>query len=179
MSVLRRVARNLDSRGILTLYKAQIRPCMEYGALTWMSAATTHTRRLDAVQRRALRLLGDGEETPESITSLEHRRDVAALTVCHKTQVLHTPHLHQLRLPPHRAQRVTRQVPVCNLSVMVPLSHSSQHLRTYKARTARLWNAFTAAVPGVEGMHTQQAKEAANTWRASLPTQFLPYMNYT
>ena len=49
---LRRVAGSLDSRGILTLYKAQIRPCMEYGALAWMSGAATHTRRLDAMQRR-------------------------------------------------------------------------------------------------------------------------------
>ena len=39
VSALRRVAGNLDSRGgILILYKAQIRPCMEYGALTWMSS---------------------------------------------------------------------------------------------------------------------------------------------
>ena len=171
------VAGNLDSQGILTLYKAQIRPCMEYGVLSWMSAAPTHTRRLDAVQRRALRLLGDGEEIPNSITSLEHRRDVAALTVCHKTQVLHTPLLHQLGLAQHHSQRVTRQVPACNLSVLIPSSRSSQHLRTYKARTARLWNAFTAAMPGVEGMTTQQAREAANTWRASMPTPFLPYMN--
>ncbi|XP_050714148.1 uncharacterized protein LOC126997138 [Eriocheir sinensis] len=58
VSALRRVAGSLDPRGILTLYKAQIRPCMEYGALSWMSSAVTHTRRLDAVQRRVLRLLG-------------------------------------------------------------------------------------------------------------------------
>ena len=95
MSTLRRVAGSLDSRGVLTLYNAQIRPCMEYGALAWMSGAATHNRRLDAVQRRALRLLGEEAEIPASMTSLEHRRDVSALTVCHKTQVLRTPHLTQ------------------------------------------------------------------------------------
>uniref|UniRef100_A0A0P4VX79 Uncharacterized protein n=1 Tax=Scylla olivacea TaxID=85551 RepID=A0A0P4VX79_SCYOL len=58
VSALRRMSGNLDSRGILTLYKAQIRPCMEYSALSWMSSAPTHLQRLDAVQRRALRLVG-------------------------------------------------------------------------------------------------------------------------
>ena len=54
---------------------------MKYGALAWMSGAATHTRRLDTVQRRALRLLEEEAEIPASMTSLEHRRDVSALTV--------------------------------------------------------------------------------------------------
>ena len=131
VTALRQVAGSLDSRGILTLYKAQIRPCMEYGALAWMSGAATHIRRLDAVQRRALRLLGDETEIPASMTSLEHRRDVSALTVCHKTQVVHSPHLTQLRLPLQPALRTTRQALAGNQRVTVPLSHTTQHLRTY------------------------------------------------
>ncbi|XP_063879419.1 uncharacterized protein LOC135110721 [Scylla paramamosain] len=57
VSALHRMSGNLDSRGILTLYNAQIRACMEYSALSWMSSAPTHLQRLDALQRRALRLL--------------------------------------------------------------------------------------------------------------------------
>ena len=72
VSAFRRVAGSLDSRGILILYKAHIRPCMEYGALAWMSRAAIHTRRLDAVQRRALLLLGGEAEIPGNMTSLEH-----------------------------------------------------------------------------------------------------------
>ena len=174
VSALRRVAGSLDSRGILTLYKAQIRPCMEYGALAWMSGAATHTRRLDAVQRRALRLLGEEAEIPASMTSLEHRRDVSALTVCHKTQVLSTPHLTQLCLPLHPAHRTTRQAQAGHHRVIVPLSHSSQHQRTYKARVARLWNGFTRATPDVSRMSTHQAKRAANTWRGTLPSPLVP-----
>ena len=175
VSALRRVAGSLDSRGILTLYKAQIRPCMEYGALAWMSGAATHTRRLDAVQRRALRLLGEEAEIPASMTSLEHRRDVSALAVCHKAQVLRTPHLTQLCLPLQPALRTTRQALAGNQRVVVPLSHTSQHKRTYKARTARLWNGFTGATPDVTHMSIHQAKLAANTWRGTLPTSFLPH----
>ncbi|XP_050691049.1 uncharacterized protein LOC126982766 [Eriocheir sinensis] len=173
VSALRRVAGSLDPRGILTLYKAQIRHCMEDGALSWMSSAATRTRRLDAVQRRALRLLGDEVEIPASMTSLEHRRDVAALAVCHKTQVLHTPHLSWLCLTPHLAQRATRQAAAGSQRVTVPHSHTSQHQRTYKARAARLWNGFTEATPDLERVSTHQAKVAANIWRGTLPTPFL------
>ena len=54
VSALRRMSDTLDPRDILTLNKTQISPCMEYGALTWMSSATTHTQRLDAVQKDEL-----------------------------------------------------------------------------------------------------------------------------
>ncbi|XP_063876074.1 uncharacterized protein LOC135109024 isoform X3 [Scylla paramamosain] len=170
VSALRRVTGSLDSRGILTLYKAQIRPCMKCGALTCMSSAPTHTRRLDAVQRRALRLLGCDEELAARITSLEHRRDVSALVVCHKTQVQHTPHFTHLCLPPHPGQRMTRQAGAGSQQVLVTLSRSSQHQRTFNARAARLWNHFTQATPDVTRLSTHQAKVAANVWRGARPT---------
>lgn len=52
VSALRRVANFLDKRGIMLLYKAQVRSYLEYGALTWMSSAATHLQRLDKVERR-------------------------------------------------------------------------------------------------------------------------------
>ena len=182
VSALRRMAGSLDSRGIMTLYRAQIRPCMKYGALIWTFGAAAHTRRLDAVetsetcsQRRALRLLEEEAEIPAGMMSLEDRQDVSALTVCHKTQVLHTPHLTHLYLPPQPVHRTTRQALAENQRVSVPLSHTSQHQRTYKAKTARLWNGFTEATPDVTHMSIHQAKLAANTWRGTLPIQFLPH----
>ena len=102
-----RMACNLDSHGILILYKAQIWPCMEYDGLKWMSNAATHLRRLDAMQRRALRLVdSDGHQHPTHTTSLEYRRDVSVLAVFHKIQVQEVPHLSWLRLlhPPPRGE---------------------------------------------------------------------------
>nr|CAH7758546.1 unnamed protein product [Callosobruchus chinensis] len=43
----------------LTLYKAQIRPSVEYCSHIWGAAAHTTLSILDAVQRRAIRLIGD------------------------------------------------------------------------------------------------------------------------
>ncbi|KAG0717666.1 hypothetical protein GWK47_007964 [Chionoecetes opilio] len=101
VSALRRVASFLDRGGKLLLYKAQIRPYLEYAALSWMSCAASHTRRLDSIQSRALRLFdaADPPAQPEStspLDSLEHRRDVVALVVFHKAQVQGVPYLAEL-----------------------------------------------------------------------------------
>lgn len=74
---------------------------MDYNALSWMSGAATHNQRLDAVQR----LLSNEAEIPASTISQEDHRDVSALTVRHKAQALHTPHLIGLYLPPYLSQR--------------------------------------------------------------------------
>nr|CAH7726015.1 unnamed protein product [Callosobruchus chinensis] len=53
-------ARNYFSpSNLLTLYKAQIRPRVEYCSHIWGAAAPTILSILDAVQRRAIRLIGD------------------------------------------------------------------------------------------------------------------------
>nr|CAH7740278.1 unnamed protein product [Callosobruchus chinensis] len=44
---------------LLTLYKAQIRPSLAYCSHIWGAAAPTILSLLDAVQRRAIRLIGD------------------------------------------------------------------------------------------------------------------------
>ena len=91
----------LDKKGRLLLYKAQVRPYLEYAALSWMSCAATHTRKLDSIQRRALRLVDAADPPNQPLTtcldSLEHRRDVAALVVFHKAQVQEVTHLSGLR----------------------------------------------------------------------------------
>ncbi|XP_063884696.1 uncharacterized protein LOC135113371 [Scylla paramamosain] len=89
VSSLRRVANLLDRRGRLFLYKAQIRPYLEYAAISWMSCAATHISKLDGIQRRVLRLVeaaGAPAHPEVPIDTLEHRRDVAALVVFHKAQ---------------------------------------------------------------------------------------------
>ncbi|KAG0700520.1 hypothetical protein GWK47_025535 [Chionoecetes opilio] len=164
VSALRRVARFLDRGGKLLLYKAQIRPYLEYAALSWMSCAASHTRRLDSIQRRALRLVDaahppDPPDTPalfepvSPLDSLEHRRDVAALVVFHKAQGV--PHLAGLRQPPRVATRSTRTVLTSGDAVEVPRSRASQHQRTFVGRVSRMWIIFTAAVPHIQEMNTQ------------------------
>ena len=66
-------------------------------------------RILDAIQRRALRLVDtDKHQQPAYVTSLEHRRDVSALVVFQKAQVQGILHHGRLRLFPRPIQRCTR-----------------------------------------------------------------------
>ena len=170
VTALRRVAKFLDERGLQTLYKAQVRPYLEYATLTWMSSAPTHLQRLEAVERRAKRLLEGGNHPPPPLDSLEHRRDVAALVVFHKAKVQGVPHLDRLRVPPRVLDRSTRTVLSSNELVEVPRSHTSQHQRTFASRVSRLWNTFVAATPDVPALDTQGVKLEAHRWRGTLPT---------
>nr|CAH7760132.1 unnamed protein product [Callosobruchus chinensis] len=60
---------------LLTLYKAQVRPSLEYCSHIWGAAAPTTLSILDAVQRRAIRLIGDPALTCH-LQPLSHRRAV-------------------------------------------------------------------------------------------------------
>ena len=158
----------LDARGLQTLYRAQVRPFLEYAPLAWMSTPRSYLTMLDKVQRRAQQLIADAHIDEDYIgppdIPLEHRRDVATLTVMHKAQIQRVEHLHDLQLPTRRPQRTTRSVLSSDCLVDIPRSSSSLHQRTYICRAARLWNAFTASVD-VLPRNTNQVKSAAHQWR--------------
>nr|CAH7736327.1 unnamed protein product [Callosobruchus chinensis] len=65
---------------LLTLYKAQIRSSLEYCSHIWGAAAPTTLSILDAVQRRAIRLIGDPALTCH-LQPLSHWRAVGGLTL--------------------------------------------------------------------------------------------------
>nr|XP_027238532.1 uncharacterized protein LOC113829539 [Penaeus vannamei] len=160
-----RIYKTVPLKGILTLYKSQIRPHQEYASLPWSSTALTSLNRMDKIEKRALRLIQEANNSCH-IDSLEHRRDVEALTVLHKAQVQQVPHLSSLRLPPHGRERSTRTVHSSRLLVEVPRSRSSQHQRTFSVRAARLWNEVTSTTDVAE-MTTQQVKTTEHRWRSS------------
>ncbi|XP_027226609.1 uncharacterized protein [Penaeus vannamei] len=77
VTALRRISHLLNPQGILTLYKSQIRPHLEYASLAWSSTAPTNHSRLDKIEKRALRLIQEANN-PCHIDSLENRRDDAS-----------------------------------------------------------------------------------------------------
>nr|CAH7715839.1 unnamed protein product [Callosobruchus chinensis] len=54
-----RARKYFSPSNLLTLYKAQIRPSLEYCSHIWGAASPTTLSILDAVKRRAIQLLGD------------------------------------------------------------------------------------------------------------------------
>nr|CAH7763461.1 unnamed protein product [Callosobruchus chinensis] len=82
-------SQNLSARkyfspsNLLTLYKAQIRPSLEYCSHIWGAAAPTTLFILDAVQRRAIRVIGDPALTCH-LQPLSHRRAVGDLSLFYR-----------------------------------------------------------------------------------------------
>nr|CAH7739912.1 unnamed protein product [Callosobruchus chinensis] len=65
------------------LYKAQIRPSQEYCSHIWRPDVPTSLSILDAVQRRAIRLIGDPALTCP-LQPLSHRRAIGDLTLFYR-----------------------------------------------------------------------------------------------
>nr|CAH7743455.1 unnamed protein product [Callosobruchus chinensis] len=72
LGYLFRARQYFSPSNLLTLYKAQIRPSLEYCSHIWGAAAPTTFSILDAVQRRAIRLIGDPALTCH-LQPLSHR----------------------------------------------------------------------------------------------------------
>ena len=68
---------------LLTLYKAQIRPCLEYASHLWRGASKHSLATLDAIQKQAIKLIGDSALT-NSLDSLVHRRTISALSLYYR-----------------------------------------------------------------------------------------------
>nr|CAH7738069.1 unnamed protein product [Callosobruchus chinensis] len=77
---------------LLTLYKAQIRPSLKYCSIILGAAALTTLSILDAVQRRAIRLIGEPALTCR-LQPLYHWRAVGDLSLLFKRILLLRAHL--------------------------------------------------------------------------------------
>ena len=79
------------------VYKAFVRPRLEYAHLTWMGAADTYLAKLDAVQDAAVTLF-----VPDAppLDTLDHRRRVGALTYLYKLQSWECPDRLRAMVPP-------------------------------------------------------------------------------
>nr|CAH7756401.1 unnamed protein product [Callosobruchus chinensis] len=78
LGYLFRARKYFSQSNLLTLYKAQIRPSLEYCSHIWEAAAPPTLSILDAVQRRAIRLIGDPALTCH-LQPLSHWRAVGDL----------------------------------------------------------------------------------------------------
>lgn len=145
LGCIRRIAHLLDDRGVVSLYKAQVRSLMEYAHLVWSSCPPSYLSLLDRVQNRAYRLAQLRARDPgpgvSGFQSLQQRRDVAGLCVMYKVHKLHTPHLTPLRLdPPPTPVHATRGTRNRDHQLTVPFARTEYFLRSFIPRYSRLWN---------------------------------------
>nr|CAH7758625.1 unnamed protein product [Callosobruchus chinensis] len=83
LGYLFRARKYFSPSNLLTLYKAQRRPNLEYCSHIWEAAASTTLSMLDAVQKRAIRLIGDPALTCH-LQPLCRRRTVGDLSLFYR-----------------------------------------------------------------------------------------------
>nr|CAH7741096.1 unnamed protein product [Callosobruchus chinensis] len=104
------------------LYKAQIRPSLEYCSPIWGAAPATLTI-LDAVQKRAIRLIGDPALTCR-LQPLSHRRDVGDLSLFYRySNAFCSSQLTSIIPPLSEPARCTRGISSSHPRAVVLLQH--------------------------------------------------------
>nr|CAH7749148.1 unnamed protein product [Callosobruchus chinensis] len=83
LGYLFRARKYFSPSNLFTLYKAQIRPSLEYWSHIWGAASPTTLSIFDAVQRREIRLIGDPALTCH-LQPLSHRRTVGDLSLFYR-----------------------------------------------------------------------------------------------
>ncbi|CAH2012486.1 unnamed protein product [Acanthoscelides obtectus] len=136
-----RAKKYFSPHDLLTLYKAQIKPSLEYCSHIWGAAAPTTLSMLDAVQRRAVRLIDDSSLT-DSLGTLSHRRAVGDLALFYRyTNGLCSSELSSMMPPRDVPARQTRLTSASHPNrVKLRTSRTSRYDRSFVPRVSRLWN---------------------------------------
>ena len=141
-----RARRSLSPEAILHLYKATIRPCMEYCCHLWAGAPANSLSLLDKVQNRVCNLIGP--QLAAKLQPLSHRRNVASLSLFYKYfNKKCSTELSSLvpRLRPR--VRTTRQSSNAHpYTVQIPKSTKSLYASSFFPRTSNLWNLLPADI---------------------------------
>ncbi|CAG9813194.1 unnamed protein product [Phaedon cochleariae] len=136
-----------DKEQLPMIYKAQIRPVLEYCSHIWGSAPKHTLMLLDSIQRRVIRLVGDAILT-HSLTSLEHRRKVGNLSLFYrnfhgKCSSEISAIIPSLAMPVRRSRQAQSAHPfVVNLE----RCRTALYQNSFIHRTARLWNSLPEEV---------------------------------
>jgi len=142
---LRRTAIFLPPQARHIVYKAIIRPTMEFGSPCWGNSAgnTTSLSGLDSIQRKCNLLFPD-----YSLDSLQHRRNVADVSVFRNILQLQNQSAPFMKLPaPIERPCNTRQSTLINeRAVQIMTSRTEQHRHSFISRASRLWNTLPNSV---------------------------------
>nr|CAH7725420.1 unnamed protein product [Callosobruchus chinensis] len=125
----------------LTLYKTQTRPSLYYYYYIWGAAALTTLSILDAVQWRAIRLIGDPALTCHH-QPLSHHRAVGDLSLFYRnSDGFSSSELTSIIPPLSRPARYTRGTSSSHpKAVVLHTSRTERYDRTFVPRVSRAWN---------------------------------------
>nr|CAH7734573.1 unnamed protein product [Callosobruchus chinensis] len=117
-----------------------IRSSLEYCSHIWGAAAPTTLSILDAVQRRAIRFIGDPALTCH-VQPLSHRRDVGDLLLFYRySNGFCFFAMTSIIPPPYRPARCTSRTSFSHPKAVVPhTSRTKRYDRTFVPRVSRAW----------------------------------------
>lgn len=166
LGALRRLANKLDVKGRANVYKAQVRSTMEYSCLAWMNASQTTLGQLDNIQKKALKIIGEDEDTAlrkYAISQLSQRRTVAATTVLFKMHTENCPEdLKALLPPPDLLCRTTRRARPSH-ALKLPKSNTKCLGRSFLHSAVTTWNCLPCTVVGeITSKNVQAFKKRLN-----------------
>ncbi|XP_063540969.1 uncharacterized protein LOC134749894 [Cydia strobilella] len=145
LGVLNRSRQYFTPAHRLQLYKAQVRPHMEYCSHLWAGAPQYQLLPLDRIQRRATRIV-DCQRTSERLDSLALRRDVASLCIFYRVY------------NGECSEELFGLIPAASFRHRPTRKHYHPHhldgwqsstvrfSRNFLPRTAKLWNELSPAV---------------------------------
>ena len=129
---------------LLTIYKSQIRPSLEYCSHVWGGAPKSSLHLLDRVQSKAIRLINNPDLT-NSLQSLSHRRLVTDLSIFYRYFHGHWSQDIKNIIPDHPVRRVrtTRNSTYSHpFQVTLPNPRTLSHKSSFIPRTSQLWNSL-------------------------------------
>ena len=126
---------------LLTIYKSQIRPSLEYCSHVWGGAPRSSLHLLDKVQSKAIRLINNPSLT-KSLQSLSHHRLVAYLSIFYRYFHGHCSMEIKSIIPdPLKHVRPTRSSTQSHpFQVIVSNPRTLSHKSSFIPRTCQLWN---------------------------------------
>nr|CAH7715452.1 unnamed protein product [Callosobruchus chinensis] len=147
LGYLFRARKYFSPSNLLTLYKAQIRPSLEYCSHIWGAAAPTTLYILDAVQRRAIRLIGDPALTSH-LQPLSPRRAVGDLSLFYRySNGFCSSELTSIIPPLSKPARCKRRTSSSHpKAVVLHTSRTERYDRTLIPRVSRAWNGLPGDV---------------------------------
>nr|CAH7741483.1 unnamed protein product [Callosobruchus chinensis] len=147
LAYLFRARKYFSPSNLVTLYSAQIRPSLECWSHIWRAAASTTLSMLDAVQRRAIRLIGDPALTCHP-QPLSHRRAFGDLSFSYRqSNRFCSSKLTSIIPPLFKPARCTRRTSSSHpKTAVLHTSRTERYERTFVPRASRSWNGLSGKV---------------------------------
>lgn len=143
LGILFRSRHYFSSLQLLILFKAQVRPVMEYCCHLWAGSSACDLSILDRLQNKAIRLINDPNLT-DSLATLSHRREVSCLSLFYRYYHGRCSSELAAAVPCHKSfVRSTRAASSSNpFAVSVPRSRTKLYKNSFFPRTSVMWNSL-------------------------------------